>query len=129
MSEPFVPYNDCLYVFSAAATELGTNQWLGALLQGAGVSGILVLVFINGLMAVGALFAGPLSNRANPNGMLILRRQPLADLFSVARWRNWLCGFWRCSLFLQRQAFVFSGLPCWICLQNAYPNTEPLVFH
>ena len=36
-------------MFLTAATELGTNQWLGALLQGAGVSGILVLVFINGL--------------------------------------------------------------------------------
>src|SRR3954453_15733503 len=30
-------------MFLTAATELGTNQWLGALLQGANVSGILVL--------------------------------------------------------------------------------------
>jgi fucose permease len=54
-----------------AATELGTNQWLGALLQGAGVSGILVLVFINGIMALGRSFAGPVVHRLNPNGMLI----------------------------------------------------------
>jgi len=54
-----------------AATELGTNQWLVALLQGAGVSGILVLVFINGLMAIGRSFAGPVVHRLNPNGMLI----------------------------------------------------------
>ena len=59
-------------MFLTAATELGTNQWLGALLQGAGVSGILVLVFINGLMAVGRSFAGPFVHRFNPNGMLIL---------------------------------------------------------
>jgi fucose permease len=59
-------------MFLTAATELGTNQWLGALLQGAGVSGILVLVFINGLMAVGRSFAGPFVHRLNPNGMLIL---------------------------------------------------------
>jgi len=58
-------------MFLTAATELGTNQWLGALLQGAGVSGILVLVFINGLMAVGRSFAGPIVHRFNPNGMLI----------------------------------------------------------
>lgn len=32
------------------ATELGTNTWIVALLQGANVSGILILVFINGLM-------------------------------------------------------------------------------
>src|SRR3954453_6994974 len=59
-------------MFLTAATELGTNQWLGALLQGANVSGILVLVFINGLMAVGRSFAGPFVHRFNPNGMLIL---------------------------------------------------------
>jgi MFS family permease len=61
-----------LSMFLTAATELGTNQWLGALLQGAGVSGILVLVFINGIMAVGRSFAGPVVHRLNPNGMLIL---------------------------------------------------------
>ncbi len=54
-----------------AATELGTNQWLGALLQGAGVSGILILVLINGIMALGRLYAGNLVHRLNPNGMLI----------------------------------------------------------
>jgi MFS family permease len=59
-------------MFLTAATELGTNQWLVALLQGAGVSGILILVFINGLMAIGRSFAGPFVHRFNPNGMLIL---------------------------------------------------------
>jgi fucose permease len=59
-------------MFMTAATELGTNQWITALLQGAGVSGILVLVFINGLMAVGRSFAGPVVHRLNPNVMLIL---------------------------------------------------------
>jgi MFS family permease len=41
-------------------------------LQGANVSGILILVFINGLMALGRSFAGPLVHRFNPNGMLIM---------------------------------------------------------
>jgi fucose permease len=54
-----------------AATELGTGTWIGALLSGTGVSGILILVFINGLMAVGRSFAGPIVHRFNPNGMLI----------------------------------------------------------
>jgi fucose permease len=58
-------------MFLTGATELGTNQWLGALLQGAGVSGILVLVFISGIMALGRSFAGPVVHRLNPNGMLI----------------------------------------------------------
>lgn len=60
-----------LCMLLTAATELGTNQWLVALLQGAGVSGILVLVFINGLMAVGRSFAGPIVHKFNPNLMLI----------------------------------------------------------
>jgi predicted MFS family arabinose efflux permease len=60
-----------LCMFMTAATELGTNTWLVALLSGAGVSGILILVFINGIMAVGRSFAGPFVHRFNPNGMLI----------------------------------------------------------
>ena len=58
-------------MFMTGATELGTNTWIVALLQGANVSGILILVFISGLMAVGRSFAGPLVHRLNPNGMLI----------------------------------------------------------
>lgn len=60
-----------LCMFLTAATELGTGTWIGALLSGAGVSGILVLVFINGVMAIGRSFAGPVVHRLNPNGMLI----------------------------------------------------------
>ncbi len=60
-----------LCMFLTAATELGTGTWISALLSGAGVSGILVLVFINGIMAIGRSFAGPFVHRLNPNGMLI----------------------------------------------------------
>jgi len=58
-------------MFMTAATELGTGTWISALLSGAGVSGILILVFINGIMAIGRSFAGPIVHRLNPNGMLI----------------------------------------------------------
>ncbi len=61
-----------LCMFMTGATELGTNTWIVALLQGANVSGILILVFINGLMALGRSFAGPVVHRLNPNGMLII---------------------------------------------------------
>lgn len=60
-----------LCMFMTAATELGTGTWISALLSGAGVSGILILVFINGIMAVGRSFAGPIVHKLNPNGMLI----------------------------------------------------------
>lgn len=55
----------------AAATELGPNQWIPNILENAGVSGLLVLVWITGLMAVGRQFAGPFVHRLQPLGMLL----------------------------------------------------------
>jgi MFS family permease len=54
-----------------ASTELGPGQWIPSILQNAGVSGILVLVWITGLMAVGRMFAGPFVHKLSPIGMLI----------------------------------------------------------
>ncbi|MEM6910929.1 MAG: MFS transporter [Verrucomicrobiota bacterium] len=54
-----------------AATELGPGQWIPGILTNAGVSGILVLVWITGLMAVGRQFAGAFVHRLSPVGMLI----------------------------------------------------------
>jgi MFS family permease len=53
-----------------AATELGPMQWVPNILSNAGVSGILVLVWITGLMAVGRMFAGPFVHSLSPIGML-----------------------------------------------------------
>ena len=55
-----------------AATELGPNQWIPNILENAGVSGLLVLVWITGLMAVGRQFAGPFVHRLQPLGMLLV---------------------------------------------------------
>jgi len=64
-----------LWVFCmllTAATELGPNQWIPDILtKTAGLQGILVLVWINGLMAVGRMLAGPLVHRLSPTGLLI----------------------------------------------------------
>jgi fucose permease len=54
-----------------AATELGPGQWIPSILEHAGVSGILVLVWITGLMAIGRMFAGPFVHKLSPIGMLI----------------------------------------------------------
>lgn len=54
-----------------AATELGSGQWIPNILSHAGVSGILVLVMINGIMAVGRMFAGPFVHKLSPIGMLV----------------------------------------------------------
>ncbi|MEM1134454.1 MAG: MFS transporter [Bacteroidota bacterium] len=54
-----------------ASTELGTNQRIDALLQSTGVSGILVLAFINGIMMFGRAFAGPVVHSLSTTGMLL----------------------------------------------------------
>jgi len=53
------------------ATELGPGQWIPNILTHAGVSGILVLVWITGLMALGRTFAGVFVQRLEPLGMLL----------------------------------------------------------
>jgi fucose permease len=54
-----------------ASTELGTKQWIAELLGNVGVPSILLLVFINGLMAIGRSFAGEIEHRISASGMLL----------------------------------------------------------
>ncbi len=54
----------------SAATELTTGQRISSLLEGTGTAPILVLAFINGIMAIGRGFAGPIIQRLNTTGML-----------------------------------------------------------
>ncbi|MGH8017157.1 MAG: MFS transporter [Opitutaceae bacterium] len=56
----------------SASTELGPGQWIPNILTNAGVSGILVLVWITGLMAVGRQFAGVFVHKLSPLGMLLM---------------------------------------------------------
>jgi fucose permease len=58
-----------------AATELGSNQWMTALLEDVmkkeGLNAILLLVWISGIMAVGRSMAGPIVHRLSPSGVLL----------------------------------------------------------
>jgi MFS family permease len=61
-----------------SSTELATNQWISSLLNpllgsaiGAG-AGILILVWINGLMSAGRQLAGPVVHRLSPLWMLTI---------------------------------------------------------
>ena len=55
-----------------AATELVTNQWVNALLANVGVSPMLILALISGIMAVGRFCAGHLVHRIHPVGVLLM---------------------------------------------------------
>ncbi len=106
-------------MFLTAATELGTTTWIQALLEGSGVEGILVLVFIFGIMALGRSFAGPVVHRLNPNGMLIFsalfagiglvllsRASGYAAFGAAAVFAVGICFFWPTML-----GFVAEYLP------------------
>ena len=53
-----------------ASTELGPNRWVPAVLEAGGMPGILVLVWISGLMAVLRYKAGVVVHRLSPTGIL-----------------------------------------------------------
>jgi MFS family permease len=52
--------------------ELGPNRWVPAVLQAGGIAGILVLVYINGLMAILRYRAGDVVHRLRPTGILFV---------------------------------------------------------
>lgn len=54
-----------------AATELGTNQRIESLLKESGTNALLVLAFMNGIMAAGRAFAGPIAHKLSTSGMLL----------------------------------------------------------
>lgn len=55
-----------------ASLELGPSRWIPSILQSGGIPGILVLVWITGLMAVLRFFAGPVVHRLSPTGLLLV---------------------------------------------------------
>lgn len=54
-----------------ASLELGPGRWIPAVLTAGGIPGILVLAYINGLMAVLRFSAGPVVHRLSPTGILV----------------------------------------------------------
>lgn len=64
---PFILF--CMFL--TASSELGTNQWINALLTNNGINPMIILVVVTGIMAVGRYFAGPLIHRLNPAGVLL----------------------------------------------------------
>ncbi|MFH1923520.1 MAG: MFS transporter [Planctomycetota bacterium] len=54
-----------------ASIELGPNRWVPAVLESAGIPGILVLVWISLVMTVLRSFAGSIGRRLSPTGILL----------------------------------------------------------
>lgn len=90
-----------------ANTELSTGQWIQSLLKSVVAAPLLVLAFINGIMALGRFYAGPVVHRLNPAGMLlgsaIISAIGLFALAHAEGWATWgaaavfaigVCYFW-----------------------------------
>ncbi|MDO5979530.1 MFS transporter [Flavivirga spongiicola] len=60
-----------LCMFLTAASELGTTQRIESLLKTSVSAPLLVLAFINGIMALGRLSAGQVVHKLSPSGMLL----------------------------------------------------------
>lgn len=58
-------------MFLTAASELGTTQRIESLLKQSVEVPLLVLAFINGIMALGRMFAGQVVHKLKPSGMLL----------------------------------------------------------
>jgi len=103
-----------------AATELTTGQRISSLLEGTGTKPILVLAFINGIMALGRGFAGPVVKKINTTGMLMFSAiismiglllmsyftGAVATFLSAAVFAIGICFFWPTML-----GFVSEKMP------------------
>jgi len=91
-----------------SSTELGTTQWINALLSTNGISPMIILVVVTGIMAVGRFFAGGLIHSLNPTGVLLgssiiatvglyllsISSGPAMTLASAAVFAVGVCYFW-----------------------------------
>ena len=91
-----------------ASTELGTTQWINALLAENGIHPMIILAVVTGIMAVGRYFAGGLIHRLNPTGVLLgsaifsvagllllsISSGPVMTVASAAVFAIGVCYFW-----------------------------------
>ncbi|MCY1722895.1 MFS transporter [Prolixibacteraceae bacterium Z1-6] len=91
-----------------ASTELGTTQWINALLADNGIHPMIILAVVTGLMAVGRFFAGGLIHRLATPGVLLgsavfsvagllllsIASGPVMTVVSAAVFAVGVCYFW-----------------------------------
>ena len=113
-----------LCMLLTASTELGSGQWIPNILSHAGVSGILVLVWITGLMAVGRQFAGVFVHKLSPIGMLVMS----AILSTLGLY--WMAHASGAMLFAAATVFAFGVCFFWPTMvgfiAENYPKTGAL---
>ncbi len=106
-----------------ASTELGTMQWINALLEKNSINPMIILVVVTGIMAVGRYFAGGLVHRLNPPGVLLgsaiisagglwllsISTGPAFTLLSAAVFAVGVCYFWPTMIGVASEYIPESG--------------------
>ena len=112
-----------LCMLLTASTELGTTQWINALLSEKGISPMIILVVVTGIMAVGRYFAGGLVHRLNPPGVLLgsaiistvgllllsISSGAVTTLLSAAVFAVGVCYFWPTMIGVASEYIPKSG--------------------
>ncbi|MBN2772660.1 MAG: MFS transporter [Prolixibacteraceae bacterium] len=112
-----------LCMLLTASTELGTNQWINALLDENGIHPMIILAVVSGIMAVGRFFAGGLIHRLNPPGVLLgsaifsaaglwllsISSGPVMTVFSAAVFAVGVCYFWPTMIGVASEYIPKSG--------------------
>lgn len=110
-------------MFLSSATELGTNQWINALLMEGGVNPMIILIVVTGIMAVGRFFAGGLVQRLNSTGVLLgsavistigllllsISSGAISTLLSAAVFAIGVCYFWPTMIGVASEYIPKSG--------------------
>jgi len=113
-----------LCMFLTAATELGPGQWVDAILsKTVGFRGILLFVYVSGLMFVLRHFAGPLAHKLSPVGLmwvssllaglgllaLSAAHNPIVGLLAATVWGAGVCYMWPTMLGVASERFPKGG--------------------
>jgi MFS family permease len=111
-------------MFLTAATELAPGQWVDlALSQVVGMRGILLLVFVSGLMFVMRHFAGPIAHALSPVGLLWVSSalalmglwllssasNPILAIIAAAFWGTGVCFMWPTMLAVAAERYPRGG--------------------
>lgn len=111
-------------MFLTAASELAPGQWVDlALTRIVGMRGIILLIYVSGLMFVMRHFAGPLAHRLSPTGLLLVSsvltavglymlgvaNSPMTALLAATVWGAGVCFIWPTMLAVAADQYPRSG--------------------
>src|SRR5471030_2014187 len=111
-------------MFLTAASELAPGQWVQlALTRTVHMQGILLLVYVSGIMFVARHFAGPLSHKLSPIGLLwvscllaslglvalSVANSPVTGILAATIWGCGVCFMWPTMLATSSERFPRGG--------------------